>query len=797
MNVFYCVKGFKQTYPISCTTPEAVRTFIRAAQANKLIAMFRAGCESVKVLMPSLIVGDHLAGRPLERRDVNYCYSTHRLLDYDHPCEPREIATLVATKLAEAGLGHIMQHIYMEESVSGKFHMLAPCLSDDPLTDIRAYGQFFGLQFDESVTNTSRLMALTGVELGGTALENLTLDTQSLDLSAILLSAADSTSCVAIPADSVSTDTTAPVAAASAPMCDLTTATYHGIPYTQIVESLIDELGGLPQVGERNSFAYRLAAEMKAITDCNPQWIATLIAEWDNFTLPPAEILSTVTSACRRRDDLRISPTLQRAINRALEKQGIIATVALSDCTTVRLPNLVADTHTAEPACQDDEDVDTPPSTTTAVWADVPPTMPEWDRLPLFVQTLCKNVPRHLVPHVLCQTEPALANHLCGTTFKDITNKLAQLGEGFLSFTIAPPATGKSSRREPIEAITRRFREQDAESRRLLDQWKDLARRTKASDLPEQPQVESHLLGADCTPSALLQKLKALPTGALLLMVDEIHQLDALKSNTADSHTPLILAFHSEMLEVERSSEVGVSGSVTMRLNLAAMGTPFKAERYFRNSWHDGLLTRCQFSTIITDDDYDDDDFLYGDYEGYQELVDPYIDLLVAKQGQRLLCPEADEHVRQLKRQALDLAYSSNSDSLRTLVRRQILLTQKRAYLYWVLAGCQWSESLQDFLTWRFWYNLFATYHVVGHIIESEQAASTASASAAAAAAKRGPQSWLQSLPVTFTKADLQHLRRLKGATCTDRDTSMQIATWKRRGFIVSHPEQPGTWIRQ
>ena len=420
--------------------------------------------------------------------------------------------------------------------------------------------------------------------------------------------------------------------------------------------------------------------------------------------------------------------------------------------------------------------------------------MPDVKRLPHFVQLLIKNTPRQCQPHVLNCCEPALATYLMGTTATAIDGSILHLGSGWLSVGIAKMSTGKSSRNEPLRAIKARLKQQDDEARQKMDEWNELARCTKASDLPPRPVIQSHLLGSDCTASAMLMRLKALDTGSLLIDVDELAMLTALQTNaTTEGCTPLLLAFNEEHLTVDRSSEAGVSGSVAVRLNVSAQGTPYQAARFFNGGWHTGLISRFSFNTIIEPDLMDDDDFLYGSYKGYTEMIAPYIDTLVAQQGKELAIKVADEHARRMRRETLQLAAEYTSEPLRVLCRRQSIIAQKRAYLYTLLEGGKWNQCLDDYLTWRYQYSLWAIFHTVGEIITREQEAEEG------AFTKRtkqdGPTNWLMALPETFTLQQLTDLRKLKGATTDKKAVSKQLSNWRSRSLVTDDPDNPGTYI--
>ena len=70
---------------------------------------------------------------------------------------------------------------------------------------------------------------------------------------------------------------------------------YKGIPLSDIAQKWLDNHGGMPKVGERNTMLYQLASRMKYITDFNPRTICDTIPHCD---LPDDEVMALCQSAC-------------------------------------------------------------------------------------------------------------------------------------------------------------------------------------------------------------------------------------------------------------------------------------------------------------------------------------------------------------------------------------------------------------------------------------------------------------------------------------------------------------------
>ena len=71
---------------------------------------------------------------------------------------------------------------------------------------------------------------------------------------------------------------------------------YHGIPYSEIIDKWWLQNGGIPQQGERNVKLYQLAVHLRGICDNSK---ALLLSIMPRLGLPESEVQSIVESACR------------------------------------------------------------------------------------------------------------------------------------------------------------------------------------------------------------------------------------------------------------------------------------------------------------------------------------------------------------------------------------------------------------------------------------------------------------------------------------------------------------------
>jgi hypothetical protein len=355
-------------------------------------------------------------------------------------------------------------------------------------------------------------------------------------------------------------------------------------------------------------------------------------------------------------------------------------------------------------------------------------------------------------------------------------------------------SSGKSSLHKPLDAILAPLKAADNEARKALDDWNDLARRSKSSDLPEKPKFESQLLGSDCTSAALISRSKDLSDDkSLILRGDELQMLTGLQSNVSGSPSPLalILAFGREELTVERSTEQGMSGSVAVRLNVSVLGTQYQAQKFFAGGYHSGLISRFSFATIHDLDD--GSHFIYGNYDGFDELIAPYLDLLRVELGKNLECKKIDGWARRMQTELLDLAAAHGSEALRNLSYRAVIIAQKRAYIWWILNKKVFNKKLENFLTWSLRAQMHSMFYVLGDLIQKEAAAEER----ASIDHTPGPQNMLAMLTDRFTKADLIELRKRLGMEVSGKSISRQLSAWRSRKLIADNEDGSFTNLKR
>ena len=209
---------------------------------------------------------------------------------------------------------------------------------------------------------------------------------------------------------------------------------FKGTPYTDIIAEWFRRKGGEPVEGERNDKLFRLAVQLRCITDRNE---AHLLEIMPRYGLSEEEMKNIIHSACTTR---------YSGMSRFME--SILRTLS------------------AEPEAEEGA----PEVSTFYIASESPPPMPPLKQCPPLIRLLLSNTPDIYCPAVAHAVFPALGAHLWRTYFPYIDNVLHEAT--FMNVLIAPTASGKSCINEPVNSIMADIRERDRINLAREREWK-------------------------------------------------------------------------------------------------------------------------------------------------------------------------------------------------------------------------------------------------------------------------------------------------------------------------------------
>lgn len=513
--------------------------------------------------------------------------------------------------------------------------------------------------------------------------------------------------------------------------------TYEDIPYSQIVETLEEQMGGLPDVGSRNNFVFSMACHLRYICDDNPDWIAQVLPTYGE---EKPKWLNTIKSACQRIQ----TKAMPRIVKRTL---GI--------CKN-RLETDEGDTSQ-------------------------PPQLPE--QLPPLIELLLSRTPKIYRPAVAQAVFPALGTHLYKTVFRYIDN--CEHEATLATLLMAPTGSGKSCVNVPIDYIMADIRERDRLSMERERKWKqDTQSKGANKDKKQRPEgIIIQCIDADITSAAFVQRMADAEGRFLYLKANEIEQLYNLSSrgNAHNVFDLLCLAFdYGNQYGQTRIGTASVSEKVTVRLNYNVSTTVRKGQAFFRNVLTDGPLSRITICTI-PERQIGSEMPVYGTYdEGFAEELKPFIDQLNNARGE-ISCIEATALAKKLVAECAEFARLSQSRVYENLSFRANVIAFLKAMVLYVAHGEKWDKTMEDFVRWSLQYDLWCKMNFFGEAIEAQEESVFEKRT-------KGPQNLLDQLPEVFTREEANNLRqrlRVRGGSLRH-----MLSNWRSRGYIEIYGEE-------
>ena len=514
--------------------------------------------------------------------------------------------------------------------------------------------------------------------------------------------------------------------------------TYENIPYSQIIETLEEQMGGRPDIGSRNNFIFSMACHLRYICDDNPEWIAQVLPTYGE---EKEKFVATVKSACNR-------------------------------IQTKQMPRIIKRTLSI---CKQRTDVEAPEDT------QAPPPMPEV--LPPLIRLLVSRTPDIYRPAVAHAVFPALGAHLWKTTFRYIDNTLHEATHA--NVLMAPTGAGKSCICQPIDFVMADIRERDKVNMERERKWKqDMQTKGANKDKKKRPEgIVIQEIDSDVTSAAFVQRMAEAEERFLYARMNEIELFNNLspRGNSNGQFQLMCLAFdYNNLYGQTRVGTGSVSERVCVRFNYNISTTVRKGQSYFRNVLTDGPISRINFCTI-PERAIGSEMPVYGTYDaGFEEELRPYIERLNNVRG-LVECEEASELARQLVKECAEFARLSQSRVYENLSFRANVIAFLKAMVLYVAHGEVWTPEMEDFVRWSLQYDMWCKMHFFGEAIEEQEYAGER-------CKHKGPQNLLDLLPEVFTREEAGLMRQHQGIR--HGTLKSMLSNWKKRGYIELYGEE-------
>ena len=513
---------------------------------------------------------------------------------------------------------------------------------------------------------------------------------------------------------------------------------FEEIPYTMLVQTLEEQMGGAPEHGSRNNFIFSMACHLRYVCNDDASWIASVLPTYGEAE---DKWMSTIRSACNRKQAKKMPLIMQRTVLICKERLGL--------------------------TCEENTSL-------------TPPEMPK--RLPPLIKLLVSRTPKMYQPAVAHAIFPALATHLWKTTFRYIDN--VEHEATLMNVLMAGTGAGKNCITEPINRIMADIRERDRINLTREREWKR-EMQTKGANKDKRQRPEGLVIqeiDPDMTNAAFVQRLADAEERFLYAKMNEIDQFDALKTNANKKAHFQIMCLAFDPGNVYGQTRVGtgsVSERVCIRFNWNASTTLAKGKAYFRSVLTDGPISRINFCTIPKRS-IGSEMPIFGTYDAaFDEELRPYIENLNKARG-LVECKAVNRLVKKLVEENAEFARLSQNRVYENLSFRASVIAFLKAMVLYVASGEKWDKTMEEFIRWSLEYDLWCKMQFFGKAIgrldeaDEEETFKT-----------KGPQNLLDLLPEVFTREEAQLMRVHQGIR--EGNTRLMLSNWKKRGYIEQY----------
>ncbi len=550
------------------------------------------------------------------------------------------------------------------------------------------------------------------------------------------------------------------------------------VALTDVVETVVKAVCGKedgPVEGERNETIYKATKELSYISGITKDDLVEAFAELGFYGLGKEEVSSAVSSGLKHDKFWEMKPS-----------------PILSEAVASLTPQPKSPKGELEGINHHPSTINLQPSTLT-----IPTRLtqcPAMPKLPPLLQLIASRVPEHCRASAVQSCFSALGVYLSNEAYirgLDNTPRRFQFSECVAGET----SSGKDYLPRLSEAIMKRRIAHDNEVYAALDAWREVCQITPRTDgRPIKPAAAIYWIKTNCTQSALIWRMKELEKiqGRGLMLASEIDDLRFCQSATGGSGAQaLILNAHTTPSQwgADRSGVDSVTASTTLSLNIAASSTPLGMQKFFAGGTASGSINRCSVSIVPStrelprNEDCDD---------AWHAALSPYLDNLEAARGE-YVCEEIDDMIDELYQEYNTDADLQQRDVIYNLHHRQLLIVKQRAYLLYIAAGGVWTDEMEMYCRWSFYYQRSALLTVFERdILAYEAAQRPLKMTYTVVGPKR---SELLDLKATFCLQDLIALRCAKGVSpeAVKSLSQDQIKQWRRRKFIEDVIAPDGT----
>ena len=515
--------------------------------------------------------------------------------------------------------------------------------------------------------------------------------------------------------------------------------TYDGVPYEEIVKSLVDLMGGAPAHGNRNNFIYREACLLRYICNSEAAWIKQVI---EIFGEDEAKAFASVENACKVAQSTEMPLLVKQAVENARK-------------------NYLAKQATEK----------------AGIYADVPPQMPA--KLPKLVKLLTSKVPADFKPAVAMAVFPPLAAHLKGVSFRYTDNQVHE--PAMMNLLVAAMSSGKSLVNGPIDCIIDDLVQMDKINRQKEQDWKDeVSTMGDNKKKPVRPEdICIRIVSPDLTRAAYIQRLDDVQKAGDGFLYCKMDEVDMLKKFNDPSQL-IRCCWDCSLDGQERVGVKSVTAQVKTRFNWNASSTIAVTQKFFSvREVADGAVSRLSLATIIRPDFAPRP--VVGEYDAlFKAQLAPYIHHLNGTSGFKD-CKKARLLIERLENEIMETAQLAYNKPYAEFAKRGLANGFRRAMVLYLANGEKWEKPIEDFIEWSVKYDLWCKMRFFGNQMQEAIDADSRMVYHAT-----GVSNLLLYVHDTFDKVEIQRVCQIHG---TKTKLAILLCNWKKRGFIVKNED--------
>ena len=351
------------------------------------------------------------------------------------------------------------------------------------------------------------------------------------------------------------------------------------------------------------------------------------------------------------------------------------------------------------------------------------------------------------------------------------------------SILVAEQGSGKSSIEPVIEAILEPIAERDRASRKLEAEWREQVKSLGSNKRkPSAPNGVIQRIYPNTTMAALIKRAHNAGNLSLYMYAPEA---ELLFNQLPECSAVLRCSYDATKFGSERASAQGISDEVRIRLTINCRTQPSTARFLLRKELSNGLLSRASISTIWSpQDDWGEEmPRQQGQYdEEYRQGLKPYLDRLMQAKGV-IRCLEAEQWLLETKKAKIQELRDMDAKYFLPYLWRSLQQSFYRASILYIMEGYQWSQPIEDFVSFSCDYDIWCKFHFFGDLIEN------ACNNTMPDNSKR-QANLLSLLPDEFTRDQARTMRSDMGRSTTEKALSGMLAQWKFRGLITHDTER-------